>query len=814
MFSGLLTKDRRKIAGVPLQSIEISGEVTGLFGEFRLTQKYRNNTSRNLEVVYTFPLPDRAAVTGFAARTGSLQARGEVKSKEEAFALYDDSLLKGDSAFIIEQYRPNVFQVSLGQLGPEEEAEVEISYLQEFRRCESELRITIPTVVAPRYIPGQGQGKKHGTGTRPPTDRVPDADFITPPVGDAGYAISMELLIRPFAETTEIVSPSHAIRAELLADGRYRVCLAAGETAADRDIVIICRHSYEAGAYGVIAGREGKGYLYLEFIPELPPVQADGGREYIFLLDISGSMDGEKLEQAKTALKLCLRNLTGKDTFNIVAFESNCHFFSPASLPFDQAGLEAAEAWIDRLQSQGGTEILEPVAFALCLPAGRQRVTLLFTDGQVGNEAEITALVRDCIGDGRLFPFGIDTTVNEHFINSLAEAGNGSGEFVYPGERLEDKVLRQFARIISPAVTGAEVNWGTLQVGEVYPAAVGPVFDLEPVSFIASFSGVPSGNAFLNCNRQQLALSPDLASLVCDERYSFLEKLFAKRKMEALKNTLYRVNPRREKAVRAEIIELCKAFSLTSDYTSFVAVLERQDKAGGLPETVVVPIAPPAGWGMNYNSLTLSLGEDISRKTDNYLPIVCESQLVPSKHLQGGPIGRRASSTGSNLRQLAQKQLADGSFGKKDDPLRQKILATGMAVLAFTLDSGHLAPYSGQLRKAALYLLEYAQSKADTKDLPPLLVAVLAIQTVLDRGLLRGEMRRETGLALAELKQQVLAACSGGGPAADYLAGRLSLDDIAAVIADRDGLTEAALAKIMPPGAEIRHQGIKAGRLF
>jgi Ca-activated chloride channel family protein len=776
MLKGLLTGDSGRITAVPLQKVEIRGEVIGLFAEFGLTQIYNNNTNNNLEIIYTFPLPDRTAVTGFSARTGTVQARGEVRSREDAFAVYDEAVRKGNSAFLLEQFRPNVFQVSLGQLGPGEEAEITISYLQELRRLDNELRITIPTLVAPRYIPGKPRGKKMGLGTVDPTDRVPDADFISPPIGGAGYTASLDLLITPFGDDARITSPSHKIVAQAEAGGRYRVTLAEGETPLDRDIVISCRQSCETGSYGVVSRREDGGCLYLELLPTLPPVEADSGREYIFLLDISGSMAGEKLAQAKTALKLCLRNLTGNDTFNIVAFESDCHFFSADSRYFRQESLEAAGAWIDSLEALGGTEILEAVAFALRLPAKRERVVLLFTDGQVGDEKEIIAFTLRYRGQSRLFTFGIDTAVNEFFINALAEAGNGTGEFVYPGERLEDKVLRQFARIISPAVSQAAVDWGRLRTEEVFPAKTGPVFDLEPIPVIASFSGEAGGEVILHHNGRPLTSPVDLAAMIDDDKFPFLEKLFVKKKTEALANSLYNINPRRAKAVINEIVALCRRFGLASDHTSFVAVLERENKVSGLPDTVVVPTVVPAGWRTDYywpggagvavRQATALMSPDVIHEPFFF----CQECVPEARHIQ-------AEDEGRNLRQLAQKQLADGSFGQTDDSSRQKALATSLAVLAFTLDDSHLAQYGGQLRKAVFYLLDYAGNPATEKD-ASFVLAVLAVQTVLDRGLLRGELRRTTVPALAEMKTQISVTYRGGGPGVDYLAGKITLEDL------------------------------------
>ena len=155
--------------------------------------------------------------------------------------------------------------------------------------------------------------------------------------------------------------------------------------------------------------------------------------EYTFVIDVSGSMSGRKLEQAKKALQLSLRNLIEGDRFNMIAFESEYICFSETSVPYTQSNLEKADRWVTSLVPMGGTVILQPLRFVLERPYTENtgRVVLLFTDGQVGNEKEIIQLVRRNNKALNLFPFGIDTAVNRYFIDSLAQAGNGSPEFVF-----------------------------------------------------------------------------------------------------------------------------------------------------------------------------------------------------------------------------------------------------------------------------------------------------------------------------------------------------------------------------------------------
>lgn len=321
MNKGLIRADG-KPANIPLKRVRINGEIIGLSEEVSVEQLYVNDGNNDLEIIYTFPMPDQAVVSLFSAQIGDRTVQGEIWEKEEAFRVYDGAISKGDSAFLLEQFRPNIFQVSLGRVLPGEEIKIRIVYLETVKYQDGEIRISIPTLVAPRYIPGDRKGDKKGMGWSDPTDRVSDADFITPPVDrGAEYRVELDLTLRPLMPVDEFTSPSHQINIHKLEGDSVRITLAEGGVLLDRDIVILgrCRDdsSYSAGVSWQDP-ESGEGYVYLNILPDFGFRDDREARNYIFLIDISGSMSGAKLLQAKNALQLCLRNMEGGDTFNIV----------------------------------------------------------------------------------------------------------------------------------------------------------------------------------------------------------------------------------------------------------------------------------------------------------------------------------------------------------------------------------------------------------------------------------------------------------------------------------------------------------------
>src|SRR5215469_3325516 len=331
---------------IPLKGVEIAGEVSGAHARVRLLQRYRNEENRSIEAVYTFPLPSDATLVGFSLTCAGRRVESVVREREEAFREYEQAISSGHGGALVDQERPNVFTAQVGNLLPGEETVVEIEYLQRVSVDEGSLRWMIPTLVAPRYIPGTPIGYRTAHGQAEPTDRVPDADRITPPVGSPNYRLRMNLLF-DLGEGAQIESPSHAIQVHR-ADGRLRVSFEQAEVALDRDLVLRVRSIAERELCSVASHREsGKpGFFSVTVVPDLfEGTAATRSQDVLFLLDTSGSMAGASIGEARAALRLCLRQLREGDRFNAIAFNDRQRQFSAQPVPFTQRTLSDADRW-------------------------------------------------------------------------------------------------------------------------------------------------------------------------------------------------------------------------------------------------------------------------------------------------------------------------------------------------------------------------------------------------------------------------------------------------------------------------------------
>jgi Ca-activated chloride channel family protein len=762
MDMGILCKNGA-YADIPLRGAAITSRVCGIFQEVTIKQSYENRGRANIEAVYTFPVPDTAAVTGFKAKIGDKSLTAAIMEKGSAFKVYDDSVRKGDSAFLLEQFRPNVFQISLGQILQGEKVDIEIDYIDELKIDENEFRISIPTVVAPRYIPGNVRGGRRGMGMHEPTDRVPDADFITPPIGEMDYGVTIEVSIDMVRPVASVESPSHKIRVENLPEGRARVSLSGDIAQMDRDFVLICKLKGEAGDTGMAYEADGTGVLHLAFTPDIPMYEEDKPMDYIFLIDVSGSMSGVKLNQAKTALNICIRNLTSRDSFNIIAFESSCHCFSETgSLPFDQKSLDGASAWIDSLHPMGGTEIFEAIKYGLG-NSDKDKVILLFTDGEVGNEKEILEFVKQHIGRCRIYTFGIDTAVNSYFINSLAKFGRGKAEFIYPGERIDDKVIRQFSRITSSMVKDAVLDWGSLKAADVFPHGLDELYSMEPVYMTVKYEGKLGGSLVI---RGKLGDNPfehivSLDSVRVGSEYGLLEKIWARKRIESLENGMNGINPRRAESIKEEIIELSKKYCVMSSYTSLVAVNERDIKAGSLPETVVVPAAMPESWDMHVTAGTLPIGALAMAPVPSGKILCSSSRLFLSEDVVCYKSSRGYEAEkymdvpeediiNGMLRALAGSQRANGAFADQGESDPSALAnTTALAVIAFAA-SGTGSQYRRQIEKSIYFLLDFLKTQKRLADEKTGLNVRMALAFAFERGPIGGNVKDDIWKVLEE----------------------------------------------------------------
>jgi len=570
----------------PLVFTDVHMDVSGMTARVRVVQRFVNPTTDWREGVYVFPLPDKAAVDHLDMRIGDRMIQGQIKERGEAKRTYEAARADGRKASLVEQERPNLFTTSVAHIGPDEEIAVAIEYQQTLAYDAGTFALRFPLAITPRYIPGTPQSAADakdataadGTGTAVPTDAVPDADRITPPVVVPGTGavnpVAIEIDLDAGFPLARLASPYHAIHIDEAPDHRYRITLADGVVPAARDFELVWTPDVGSAPAAALMTevRDGRKFALLMV---LPPA-ADGTtaprtpREVTYIIDTSGSMEGESIKQAKEALLLALDRLQAGDAFNVIEFNSVTRPLYSAPVPVDGATLEAARRFVTALRADGGTEMLPALKAALGTErtGTAMRQVVFLTDGAVGNETELLRLIEARLGDRRLFTIGIGAAPNAYFLKKAAEAGRGTFTFIGDVREVKAKMAALIRKIENPVLTDIDVVWpGGVTA---YPGKLPDLYAGEPVILTAELQNAKlAGDVTLAGMRAGKPWTAKLG-LATGAGAPGVGVLWARDKIEALMDAKRNGAPADE--IRRDVVAVALEHHLVSAYTSLVAV--------------------------------------------------------------------------------------------------------------------------------------------------------------------------------------------------------------------------------------------------
>jgi Ca-activated chloride channel family protein len=591
-------------AEAPTLATEVSVRVAGVVARASVRQRFRNATDGWVEGVYVFPLPETAAVDHLLMRVGERTIEGQIREREQAKAEYERARDEGRRASLVEQERPNIFTTSVANLGPGEELVVEIEFQQALAFDEGEVRLRFPLVVGPRYVPGREVVEGiQGLGWSPDTTAVPDASRVTPPLLPPGEAprnlVAIEVDLDAGFPVQSLRSRYHAVVSEEKGEGRYRVRLRDELVPADRDFELAWRPKPGTMPRGALFREERGGATYA-LVTLFPPAgdsveAARLPREVVFVIDTSGSMQGFSIQQARAALVLAIERLRPADRFNVIQFNNVTEALWEGVRPATAENRRAARGWVERLRADGGTEMASALEAALVGsddPSLVRQVVFL-TDGSVGNEDQLFGIIRERLGDSRLFTVGIGSAPNGHFMTRAAEFGHGTFTYVGDEREVEEKMGRLFAILESPVLTGIEVTWPAGAAVEAWPARVPDLYLGGPVVVSARIQGEADQVAVTG--RRGAETWTIAMGMAGGRRGPGASVLWARRRIEALLDSVHLGADPEE--VRKGVVALGLEHHLVTKHTSLVAVdvtPSRPDDAalrsGALPTNL------PHGW--------------------------------------------------------------------------------------------------------------------------------------------------------------------------------------------------------------------------
>ena len=615
---------------LPLDAVDVRAAIAGTSARVELTQEFRNPFDVPLEATYIFPLPDRAAVTGMRMECAGHVVAGALRERSRARGEYDQAIAEGRRAAIAEEDRPDVFTMRVGNIAPGERVTVRLVLAQPLPYYDGEVTFRFPLVVAPRYIPGHAlPGAPAGSGVAADTDAVPDASRISPPVLLPGFPNPVRLTLSADIDPAGlplagIRSSLHATAEQAGADGHTIVQLCPGERL-DRDFILRL----------AVAGRDrivtslmltpdpGEHPDEGTFTLTLVPPDGDGTprpRDVVLVLDRSGSMRGWKMVAARRAAARIVDTLTGTDRFAVLCFDNVVE--RPPDLPDGLAGATdrnrfRAVEWLARTDARGGTEMLAPLEQAVRLltgaagpqeadaseaerDSGRDRVLVLVTDGQVGNEDQILERMGTRLARIRVHVMGIDQAVNAGFLSRLAAAGRGRCELVESEDRLDEAAARIHRRIGAPLVTARALAADGVRIvpGTVAPGLLPDLFPGVAVTVTGRWRGRPGGAiAVTGTAADGTPFECKVTAVAGGSAAS--TAAWARAHVRDLEDR-YASGAGHDTAglarLEQQITDVSLRYGVLCRFTAFVAVDSRVVTDGAGPHRVTQPVELPAGW--------------------------------------------------------------------------------------------------------------------------------------------------------------------------------------------------------------------------
>jgi Ca-activated chloride channel family protein len=573
---------------LPLKSTSAHVRIAGVIADVAVTQVYKNEGKRPIEAIYIFPASTRAAVYSMKMTIGERTLVAKIAKREEARREYDEAKQSGRSASLLEQQRPNVFQMNVANILPGDVINVEMKYTELLVPTDAVYEFIYPTVVGPRY----SNQETH-----------PRDNWLANPYLQQGElpadSFDMKVDLAAGLPVQHITCSSHKVAVKYDGSSSASITLDPSEkNGANRDFILKYRLAGGRIETGLLLynGAEENFFLLMLQPPRRPADKEILPREYVFIVDVSGSMHGFPLDVSKKLLKDLICNLRASDKFNVLLFAGGSSLMSEESLAASPDNIQRALALIERQRGGGGTELLPALKRAFGIPRaeGFSRTVVIATDGYVAVEERAFDLIRNNLGDANVFTFGIGSAVNRHLLEGMARVGMGEPFVITKPEEAPEKAKKFRQLILSPVLTRVKLDFQSFEAYEVEPPFIPDVLAERPITVFGKWRGSLSGSiriTGLSGTHPFEAIVP-VQKAKPVESNSALRYLWARHRISLLSDYNYlRPNDERVK----EVTDLGLTYNLLTAYTSFVAIDSQVRLVDGQAVTVKQPLPLPQG---------------------------------------------------------------------------------------------------------------------------------------------------------------------------------------------------------------------------
>ena len=595
----MLAQIKEKQVPLPLKHTDVKSRVCGYIATVEVVQQFQNPFSEKIEAVYVFPLPQNAAVNEFIMVVGQRRIRGIIRERQEAERIYQEARRQGYVASLLTQERPNIFTQKVANIEPGKGIDVNIKYFNTLAYADGWYEFTFPMVVGPRFNPpGSTDGVGAvGRGKAGLSSQSTEVQYLKPNER-SGHDISLAVDIDAGVTIEEVACASHTIEKSHKSSEKAHVQLGALDSIPNKDFVLRFRVAGETVKSALVTHRDERGGFFTLML--YPPQSLQHVRrapmEMVFVLDCSGSMNGQPIAKSKEAVKRALRKLGPDDTFQVVRFSVGASQLGRDPVPATPENVQRAIAYVDSLQGEGGTMMIEGIKAALDFPHDRRRLRLVsfMTDGYIGNEAEILGEIHQRLGGARIFSFGIGSSVNRYLLDRMAKLGKGAVAYIGLNDSGTEAVDRFYDCISHPALTDVQIDWGNMEVSEVYPRRVPDLFVGRPILLTGRFKGTTRTTIRIagQVGQSEKEIRIPVEFEKAAPTHPGIACVWARKRIEDLATqSTYDANP----GLPYEIKQVALQYGLMSAYTAFIAVDSTRTTAGDHGVTVAVPVPVPDG---------------------------------------------------------------------------------------------------------------------------------------------------------------------------------------------------------------------------
>ena len=613
----LLSDNGVYIEALQMQT-DVDYEITGAIVRAKVKQQFKNNSSLWAEGIYVFPLPEKAAVDHFRMVIGDRIIEGQVKERVTAKKIYERAKSEGKKASLIEQQRPNVFTTSLANIAPGEVITVEFEFQQVLEYKDDSYRLRFPMVVGPRYHTVQSLVQ----GMSDPASNETSVHTETETTKNTNYPVRIHILLDAGVSLYDLNSSYHRININQTSETRYSISTIGENIPSDRDFELVWKpqlnNKPQLSAFNESINGENYTMLTL-FPPDLSHLQQKvQARDVIFVLDISGSMSGTSIDQAKASLIIALDRLSSIDRFNIIWFNDQTDRLFAETVAATTQYKSTAKRFIDSLGAGGGTEMLPALKLALSdhEEFTRFRQVIFLTDGNISNEAELFDVIDRQLGDNRLFTIGIGSAPNSYFMRKAANKGRGTFTYIGDVNEVQKKTIALLKKLETPALINIQLDLDRDRY-EIFPNIIPDLYAGETTTILVKGKHLPTsitikgdyGNSEWQTDAEFTNTKQDGIRVAwAREKISSLMSLHHESSAENVRE-----------AIKQEVTSTALQHHLVSRYTSLVAVDVTPVNATELLYQQRMKNNLPHGWKSSTASNGLMLAQTAAGSRSNLL---------------------------------------------------------------------------------------------------------------------------------------------------------------------------------------------------